>query len=173
MFVCLFVELLIDCSSTGEALLVFRAEVQLFYSTDQRHLYFEEEEEKISLMENLGNKFGSEDSDFSIVCEGKEIRCHKLILASQSEYFKTLFTQTGMRTVTKKRAVFNENDSNNVMIEDIEVDTMHLLLSYLYSLKLPESLSREQVSELLVAADRLQVIIIMLLLSSCFFKYIP
>ena len=85
----------------------------------------------------MGDKFGSEDSDFSVVCEDKEIRCHKLILAAQSGYFKTLFTQTGME---EKR--FNENHANNVTIEDIEFDTMHLLLSYLYFLKLPESLQR-------------------------------
>ena len=116
-------------------------------------------------MENLRGKFGSEDSDFSVVCEDKEIKCHKLILASQSEYFKTLFAQTARKTVTKKGKGFNENDSNKVTIEDIDNDTMGLLLFYLYSLKLPECLSREQVSELLVAADRLQVIIVMLLLT--------
>ena len=109
----------------------------------------------------MRGKFGSEDSDFSVVCEDKEIRCHKLILALQSEYFKTLFTQT----VTKEGKGFNENDSNKVTIEDIDNDTMGLLLFYLYSLKLPECLSRDQVSELLVAADRLQVIIVMLLLT--------
>ena len=147
------------------SMLVFRAEVQLFYSADQRHLYFEEDSEKRSLMDNLSYKFGSKDSDFSVVCEGKEIRRHKLILASQSEYFKTLFTQTDMKTLPKEgMTMFNENRSNDVRIEDIEFDTMRLLLSYLYCQSLPESLSREQVSELLVAADRLQVIIVIMLI---------
>ena len=147
---------------------MFRAEVQLVYSGDQKHDYFEEDLEKKSVNDNLGDKFDSKDFDFGVVCQGKEIKCHKLILALKSEYFKTLFHQTSMKTVTKEGTVnFTENSSSNVKIDDIDYDTMHLVLSYLYSLKLPESLSREQVSELLVAADRIQVIIMLL------FIYIP
>ena len=136
-----------------DGFLVFKAEVELCFDADKNCLYHEEKRETEEIFKGLRNRFQDDSSDFTIVCEGKNIKCHKVVLASQSEYFSTLFKTHQHNNIIN----FFENKNDVVTLEDTDFNTMELLIQYLYSLELPKDLSQDQVCELLVAADRLQV----------------
>ena len=134
--------------------LVFHAEIVVFYTSDPRVLFFDEDSEKEDVRRCLLQKIKGTDEDFTIISEGQRMPCHKVLLAAQSEYFETLF---GDLKGIEGGKTFHENKSNEVTISDVGADTMNLLLGYLYSLELPASLSRDQTSELLIIADRFQM----------------
>jgi len=74
-------------------------------------------------------------ADCTVVTEGREFRCHKNILAGRSTVFDAMFTHD-----------MEENRKSKVDIIDLEGDTVHDMLVYIYSGK---------VSELACKADRL------------------
>jgi hypothetical protein len=61
--------------------------------------------------------------DVTIRCEEEEFRCHRAILAAHSEFFKTIFAQTG----------FKEGASREVKVKDISRTTLKEVLNYVYS----------------------------------------
>jgi len=69
------------------------------------------------------NKF----SDCVVACEGREFRCHKNILAGRSTVFDAMFTHD-----------MEENRKSKVDIVDLDGDTVHDMIVYIYSGKVTE-----------------------------------
>ena len=61
--------------------------------------------------------------DFKFICNGKTIQCHKIVLASQSDVFKTMFLNMDM----------SEAKSGEVKIDDFTAETIETLVYYLYN----------------------------------------
>ncbi|CAM9459081.1 unnamed protein product, partial [Chrysoparadoxa australica] len=106
------------------------------------------------LSADLGGALGHETfADIKFVAEGRAIFAHKVILTSQSEYFKAMFRsgmQEGSASQGTKDAVVE------VVVPDTAVGILRLLL-YLYSNNLA-STTTETLLEDLEAADRYQVL---------------
>ena len=83
----------------------------------------------------------SKKTDCTIVCEGKEFRCHKNILASRSSVFDAIFT----------RDMEEDNDSK-VDIVDLDSDTVYNMIVYIYSGEVTEI--EDKAINLLPAADK-------------------
>ena len=64
----------------------------------------------------------SKFSDCVVACEGREFRCHKNILASRSTVFDAMFTHD-----------MEENRKSKVDIVDLDGDTVHDMIRYIYS----------------------------------------
>lgn len=61
--------------------------------------------------------------DFNIKCGNKILPVHKLVLASNSEYFNKLFTGN-----------FSKSNTQEIIFDEIfEPDTLELLIDYMYS----------------------------------------
>lgn len=69
----------------------------------------------------------SKFSDCIVACEGREFRCHKNILASRSTVFDAMFTHD-----------MEENRKSKVDIVDLDGDTVHDMVRYIYSGKVAE-----------------------------------
>ncbi|KXH30607.1 BTB/POZ domain-containing protein [Colletotrichum nymphaeae SA-01] len=61
-------------------------------------------------------------SDFKLICRGKEIHVHKIMLASHSKYFETFFNSSFKV----------ENIYGVIYFEDVEPEVMRHLLDYFY-----------------------------------------
>ena len=85
-----------------------------------------------------------EYADVTITCDGMEFRCHKLILASRSAFFKTMF-ETDMK----------EKNTGKYEIKFMNAEVFEDLLKYMYSGVAPNIDSTAK--ELLEAADRCQL----------------
>jgi len=137
--------------------LVFHAEIVVSF-TGPKSLtlgrYFDEDAEKEDVRHGLLQKIKATDEDFTIISEGQRMTCHKVVLAAQSEYFDALF---GDLKRAESGNNYNENKSNEVTIDDVGADTVKLLLEYFYTLKVKENLNRDEISELLIVADRFQM----------------
>ncbi|ELT89498.1 hypothetical protein CAPTEDRAFT_108783 [Capitella teleta] len=82
--------------------------------------------------------------DVEIVVGARSFRCHRLILASVSAYFRAMFTSQMTETL-----------SSSVTIHDIDPAAFELLLLYAYTAKI--SFSTENVQTLLYASSILQM----------------
>lgn len=69
----------------------------------------------------------SKFSDCVVACDGREFRCHKNILASRSTVFDAMFTHD-----------MEENRKSKVDIVDLDGDTVHDMVRYIYSGKVAE-----------------------------------
>jgi len=69
----------------------------------------------------------SKFADCTIVCEGRQFRCHKNILASRSSVFDAMFTHD-----------MEENKRGKVDIVDLEGETVHDMILYIYSGKVDQ-----------------------------------
>jgi len=69
----------------------------------------------------------SKFSDCVVACDGREFRCHKNILASRSTVFDAMFTHD-----------MEENRKSKVDIVDLDGDTAHDMVRYIYSGKVAE-----------------------------------
>ncbi|KAH3696961.1 ectoderm-neural cortex protein 1-like [Dreissena polymorpha] len=89
-------------------------------------------------------------TDFEIETDTKTFRCHKVVLASVSDYFRAMFN-SGMSEMASNKATF----------EDISAGTFDMLFTILYSLKQGKTVfdnkTDEDVSELLKVANRFQM----------------
>ena len=74
------------------------------------------------------------------------------VTTAHSGYFRTL-----IKPKNETVPLFNEEETNEVSLEDVDHETMSLIVGYMYSLHLPRPMNTEQVTELLVTADRLQI----------------
>jgi len=66
-------------------------------------------------------------ADCTVVCEGREFKCHKNILAGRSTVFDAMFTHD-----------MEENRKSRVDIIDLDGDTVHDMIVYIYSGKVAE-----------------------------------
>ncbi|XP_070553307.1 uncharacterized protein [Ptychodera flava] len=62
-------------------------------------------------------------TDVCLVCKDEEIRCHRVVLATCSEFFREMFTQSNMREMTLGK----------VVLEDADPDCIRLLVHYCYT----------------------------------------
>eukprot|EP00088_Acartia_fossae_P068928 TRINITY_DN8858_c0_g1_i1.p1 TRINITY_DN8858_c0_g1~~TRINITY_DN8858_c0_g1_i1.p1 ORF type:complete len:394 (+),score=91.00 TRINITY_DN8858_c0_g1_i1:45-1226(+) len=62
-------------------------------------------------------------SDCTIICEGKEFKCHKNILSARSTVFEAMFSHSSML----------EAQSSIVNIEDLDADVVQDMIKYIYS----------------------------------------
>ena len=86
---------------------------------------------------------GGKFSDVTIVCEDddREFHCHKVILAGRSPVFETMFS-----------VEMKEKTDNQVIIKDMDADTLHEMLRYIYGRK--DLNLVENATDLLVAAEK-------------------
>ncbi|XP_065203502.1 protein roadkill-like [Planococcus citri] len=97
------------------------------------------------LSKNLKSAFENRDfTDFTISVEGKEYPVHKIILASCSDYFATMF-KTGMK----------ESAENRVVITDVDEAVMDEVLRFIYTGKC-ENIDY-LAYDLLAAADKFDI----------------
>ncbi|KAF2220517.1 BTB/POZ protein [Elsinoe ampelina] len=91
-------------------------------------------------------------SDITIVFGDKRIRAHKILLLSQSMYFKTLFC-----------GEFKDSNASELKLEEDDVDAVYAMLEYMYTggLAIPlEKLEEDSATlliNLIVVADKYQV----------------
>ena len=83
----------------------------------------------------------SKFSDCVVACEGREFRCHKNILASRSTVFDAMFTHD-----------MEENRSSKVDIQDLDGETVHDMIVYVYSGKVEKI--DDKATGLLSAAEK-------------------
>ena len=67
-------------------------------------------------------KIMDETSDFKIVCQGEELKCHKLVLSLRSDFFKKMFNQE-----------YKESNEGLMTTTDFNAQTMKSFLKYLYT----------------------------------------
>ena len=77
--------------------------------------------------------------DIVLVVEGHKVHCHKLILSTASKVFKKMLTSD-----------MKEKHSHEIVLNDIKMETMKSLLTFIYSDKIDD---HELTTELLAAAD--------------------
>ena len=87
----------------------------------------------------------SEMSDVTIVCDGHQFPCHKLILSLRSHVFKRMFSSD---------LKINEKDEATLEIIDISAETMKAFLNFIYT---DELKAEEITTNLLFAADKYDV----------------
>merc|ERR1719347_1344589 len=93
------------------------------------------------LIEAISVTETGELADTTLVSGAREFRCHKVILAARSSVFKAMFTHD-----------MEETRDNVVNIVDIEADTIHDMLLYMYG---KEDADLDTKAErLLIAADK-------------------
>lgn len=82
-------------------------------------------------------------TDFTLLCEGKEIKIAKAIVGPQSEFFRGMFESN-----------MEESTNGKGEIRNMSFDTLHLLIKYLYSGQIEGQLITREV---LIAADYLNI----------------
>ena len=98
-------------------------------------------EEQVSIAKCLEDSYiNGQFTDCVIVCQGREFKCHKVVLAGRSPVFSAMFTHD-----------MEENRSGRIEIRDFDVDTMDSMLSYIYSGKIGKMVGNEET--LLAAAE--------------------
>lgn len=85
--------------------------------------------------------------DVTIVSEdGKKISCHKCILTSRLEYFRSMFLANWM-----------ESQTNSELKMAIPGDLLEIIIDYLYTDNIPRKFSVEQLCQILVLSDQLLI----------------
>ena len=75
------------------------------------------------LSSDIGNIFhNGKFTDCTIVCEGREFKCHQNILAGRSSVFDAMFSHD-----------MEERRRGNVDIQDLDSETVHDMIIYIYS----------------------------------------
>ena len=101
----------------------------------------------IEISENFGKLLENKDfCDMEIQCGGEVFPCHQVIISARSPVFRAMF-----------QAKMKESESRKVIIEDITKETMIGMLYYIYTGLVKETLSKNSVVDLLVAADKYQL----------------
>ena len=99
----------------------------------------------VELAEDVGFGFDNlKFTDFIIICENTEIKCHKFMLASRSPVFMAMF-EINLKEVKEGK----------VDIVGLKAVTVEHMLQYMYSGNVSEDIS--DMEDLLVAADRYQM----------------
>lgn len=82
--------------------------------------------------------------DFTVVINSQNFHTHKFLLASRSDYFKAMIINDT-----------RESKAGRVELDDVEPDTMCIILEYLYTSKV--TITIENVQNILMAASRFQM----------------
>ncbi len=91
---------------------------------DKKHFVNEK-----SFVDEIGKtKTSDAFADATLVCEGEEIRCHRVILAARSRLFKKVFTQN----------CFKEGASKQFEVKGMPLETLKAMIDYIYSDQLDE-----------------------------------
>ena len=69
--------------------------------------------------------FDDQYSDWTLICEGEKIPCHRNLIASRSPVFKRMIDQSG----------FDEHSKRQSEIKDMNVSTLKSLLTFIYTNK--------------------------------------
>jgi len=85
-----------------------------------------------------------EYSDITVTCGNKEFKCHKIILTSRSQVFKTML-ESNMK----------ERETGSIEIKDMKLEVFEDLLRYIYTGEAPNI--DEHAGELFAAADLYQL----------------
>ena len=80
------------------------------------------------------------DSDFTLVCEGQKIPCHKLVLASASPYFKGMMDPTNQQ--------FQEYKEGSVVVQCSE-KVGHCFVKFLYTAEIEKTVLEDDVETFL------------------------
>ncbi|XP_063446340.1 kelch-like protein 6 [Mytilus trossulus] len=83
-------------------------------------------------------------ADLEVIVEGQNFKCHRIILASMSQYFSTMFTSG-----------FKESTEKSVEIKGMKGDAFHLVLEYIYTGR--NIVSIDNVVHVLQSASMLQI----------------
>jgi len=105
--------------------------------TDTKH-----SQQILGRVQNFANK--GVLTDVTLVCDGKELKAHKVLLAAASDYFSAMFTG-GML----------EADMDRVEIQGVDAVALELLVDYCYTGKI--EFHEENVENLMSAACLLQL----------------
>jgi len=105
-----------------------------------------------TLEDNIAKYFGNEKlSDVTVICGSQSFRCHKLILAAQSDVFAAMFEHEN--TI--------ESKWSTVKVEDIDAETFEKLLNFIYTEKtssLGDIVAKNSLAmNLLSAADKYNI----------------
>lgn len=91
------------------------------------------------LQDNLSTLLYQDNCDLADVLinsnDGKEFKCHKIILSARSSYFASMFS----------RGAFKEGSSGVIQMDDLSGKTIELLLHYIYTGQLLKCWKEEDV----------------------------
>ena len=82
-------------------------------------------------------------SDVSIVCEGRILKAHKLLLSASSVYFENIFSST------------QHNGHPILILKDVKYEVMKALLIFIY--KGEVNVSQGDIQHFMIAAESLQI----------------
>ena len=148
-----------NSNDVDHSVIIFNQCLPLFKVQDSQSMTFECEikvcSEEPSLPTNKSNfslsRFMEEArqsnlfTDVTLVADGgKEFKAHKVVLASQSQFFKTRFSG---------RWVSPAADGDRVEMTDVPVVVMEAMLSYMYTGKLTDNIIGKITHQLLPAAE--------------------
>ena len=88
-------------------------------------------------------------TDFTVEVGNKSFRCHKVVLAAMSDYFKAMFN-SGMK----------ETETNKAVLDDVSPDSFKIVMQILYPEKNVNPLdkpSEDDMSDLLKLSERFQM----------------
>ena len=86
-------------------------------------------------------KIMDETSDFKIVCQGEELKCHKLVLSMRSDFFKKMFNNRD----------YKESNEGIMTTTDFTGKTMKSFLKYLYT----DTIDQDEIDHYLLRAAHL------------------
>jgi hypothetical protein len=113
------------------------------FKFDTDELKLNAESSSLANLRNFFKETPEAFSDFQIICsDGSVVKCHKIILASQSRYFEALFR--------------HEPDRNSQELVDISFETVKTVVNFM-STALIEPLDEVDAVDLMTAANYLQI----------------
>jgi hypothetical protein len=103
---------------------------------------------KATFLEDISSILDDEESsDFLIVSDNKEFKCHKNILKARSKVFKNMLV---------KDHAFQESSSNSLILKDVSDEAVEEMLNHVYSGKIPDD-QTVLTDDLLKLADMYQL----------------
>ena len=123
-----------DGNGPGTITQVFTDSLLVKWDKNGREFYYQNNEMKMLKLMNsvdstpqksLGSMiFAAEEFfDMKVICNGKTFQCHKVVLASQSDVFSTMFLNMEM----------TEAKLGEVKIDDFKAETIETLMYYFYN----------------------------------------
>ena len=115
-------------------------------NSDEDEYHFVERTHPAQVLSGLNELRQSKQfCDLTIVCDGVEIECHKIVLASFSPYFQAMFSVD-----------LKESQQDKVCIQGVESDMIKLLIDYAYTSVV--QITKTNVQSLLSAANLLRIL---------------
>ena len=103
-------------------------------------------EESLLLLATGVSAMKDEFTDLSLICQGQEFRCHKVVVAARSPVLKTALTNQ----------MFLENTNNRIVIEDSTPEAVRAMLGHIYTGDVPENIDH-LVVDILHISDKYDV----------------